>query len=277
MNKQVSAIAAALLLALPLVCQASPRDDQREFREYYMKRFPGVPLGEFTNGVYAIDADSRAAWKSIEEFPPYQEQLLAGEKLFNTPFANGRTYAGCFRNGGRGIRQNYPWFDPKSGEIKTLEMEINECREKNGEQPLDYKKGDMAAISAWMASTSNGKKLDIKIPKDPRAIAWYEKGKQFFNEKRGQLNLSCADCHMRNAGNRIRADLLGPALGHPAHFPAYRTTWGELGTLHWRYAGCNEQVRAKPFAPQSAEYRALEYFQSYMSNGVPVSTPSSRK
>lgn len=277
MNKLAMTAVAAMIGFLPVIGHATPEQDLKAFREFYMKRFPGVPLDEFKNGVYAIDQDARSSWEAIEEFPPYDDQLKKGEQLFKTPFANGKTYGSCFKHGGIGIRQNYPYFDPKSGEIKTLEMEINECREKNGEQPLDYKKGDMAAISAYMASTSNGKKFNIKVTRDPRSIAWYEKGKSLFYSKRGQLNMACANCHVDNAGKRIRSETLGPALGHPAHFPVYRLKWGELGTLHWRYMGCQKQIRAKPFKPQSPEFRALEYFESYMSNGISINAPSSRK
>jgi sulfur-oxidizing protein SoxA len=262
---------------LPLAAQATPAEDLKSFREYFMRRFPGVPLDEYKNGVYAINADARSSWEAIEEFPPYEDELAKGEELFNTPFANGATYASCFPNGGIGIRQNYPYFDAESGEVKTLEGDINACRTKNGEKPLKWKKGAIAEISAYMASTSNGKKLNVKVPNDPRALAAYERGKQHFYAKRGQLNLSCANCHRDNSGNRIRADILSPALGHPTHFPVYRLKWGSLGTLHRRYGGCNKQVRAKPFKAQSDEYKALEYFHTYMSNGISVNAPSSRK
>lgn len=273
----LTATAVALFAGLPLAAQATPADDLKSFREYFMKRFPGVPLDEYKNGVYAINADARSSWEAIEEFPPYEDELMKGEELFNTAFANGKTYASCFPNGGKGIRQNYPYFDSASGEIKTLEGEINECRTKNGEKALKWQKGDIADISAYMASTANGKKLNVKIANDPRALAAYDRGKQHFYAKRGQLNLSCANCHQDNAGNRIRGDILSPALGHPTHFPVYRLKWGSLGTLHRRYGGCNKQVRAKPFKPQSDEYKALEYFHTYMSNGISVNAPSSRK
>ncbi len=52
---------------------------------------------------------------------------------------------------------------------------------------------------------------------------------------------------------------------------------GGIGTTHRRYGGCNKQVRAKPFKAQSAEYRALEYFHTYMSNGLIVNGPGARK
>ncbi len=269
--------AVGLIASLPLAAQATPAEDLKSFREHYMKRFPGVPLEEYKNGVYAINADARSSWEAIEEFPPYEDELMRGEELFNTPFANGKTYASCFPNGGKGIRQNYPYFDTKSGQVKTLEQEINECRSNNGEKPLGWKKGDIAAISAYMASTSNGKKLNVKIPNDPRALAAYQRGKQHFYAKRGQLNLSCANCHYDNAGRMVRADTLSPALGHPTHFPVYRLKWNGLGTIQRRYGGCNQQVRAKDFPAQSDEYKALEYFHTYMSNGISVNAPSSRK
>lgn len=273
-----TAAALALLAGAPLAAQAStPKQDLKEFREYFMKRFPGVTLNEFGNGVYAIDPDARSAWEQMEEFPPYDDELQKGEKLFKTPFANGKTYASCFPNGGKGIRQNYPYFDAKSGDLVTLEGAINECRVKNGEKPLKWKKGDIADISAYMAYTSRGKPLNIKVPNDPRALAWYERGKRHFYMKRGQLNMSCANCHKDNAGNRIRADVLSPALGHTSHFPVYRLKWGALGTIDRRYGGCNEQVRAKAFPAQSDEYKALEYFETYMSNGVAVNGPGLRK
>ncbi|RMG59396.1 MAG: sulfur oxidation c-type cytochrome SoxA, partial [Gammaproteobacteria bacterium] len=198
-------------------------------------------------------------------------------QLFNTPFKNGKTYASCFKNGGKGIRQYYPYYDPKTKQVKTLEQEINECRVKNGEKPLKWKKGALAQISAYMAYTSRGKPLSVKVPNDPDALAWYERGKHHYYAKRGQLNMACADCHMYNSGNRIRANLLSPSLGHPTGFPVYRAKWGNLGTLHRRFGGCNKQVRAKPFKAQSDEYKALEYFLTYMSNGLPVNAPSYRE
>jgi len=267
----------AIATATPLLSSASPEDDLKAFRGYFMERFPNVPLEEFANGVYAIDAASREQWEAIEEFPPYEIAIEEGEEIFNTPFKNGKTFASCFRNGGIGIKSDYPYFDTKSGKVKTLELEINECLENNGEKPLGFEKGKLASLSAYMAYTTRGQIIDIKIPHDQRALDAYSKGKQFYYARRGQLNMACAHCHVDNAGNKIRADLLSPALGHVSHFPVYRSKWGGLGTLHRRFGGCNKQVRAKPFKPQSEEYRDLEYFLSYMSNGIPWNGPGARK
>jgi sulfur-oxidizing protein SoxA len=277
MKNILAALSLATLLAVSYVASATPQQDLEEFQSFYKERFPNTPFEDFANGVYSIDAASREQWEEIEEFAPYELNISKGQVLFNSPFANGKTYASCFENGGIGIRQNYPYFDTDRGEVITLELAINECRQANGEKPLKWKKGHIADISAYMASTSTGNVFDIKIPDDPRALAAYERGKKHFYQKRGQLNMACADCHKFYSGNMIRADLLSPALGHLTHFPVYRSKWGGLGTTHRRYGGCNKQVRAKPFPAQSEEYRALEYFHTYMSNGLAVNGPGARK
>jgi len=277
MKKLLTSVSIALLLALPLTTMATPQQDLESFQDYYKKRFPGTPFDDFINGVYSIDPASRSQWEEIEEFPPYELSISRGQELFNKPFANGKTYASCFTSGGIGIRQNYPYFDTTRGEVITLELSINECRKANGEKPLKWGKGPIADISAYMAYTSRGNVFNIKIPDDPRAVAAYERGKKHFYQKRGQLNMACADCHKFYAGNMVRADLLSPALGHLSHFPVYRSKWGGMGTTHRRYGGCNKQVRAKPYKSQSAEYRALEYFHTYMSNGLVVNGPGARK
>jgi sulfur-oxidizing protein SoxA len=277
MKKILATLSLAILIAVPFTGSASPDQDLKDFKKYYMDRFPNTPFDDFINGVYSIDAASRAQWEEIEEFPPYELNISKGEALFNKPFANGKTYASCFENGGMGIRQNYPYFDTDRGEVITLELAINECRDANGEKRLKWKKGPIADISAYMAYTSRGEVFDIQIPDDPRALAAYERSKKHFYQKRGQLNMACADCHKFYAGNMVRADLLSPALGHLTHFPVYRSKWGGIGTTHRRYGGCNKQVRAKPYPAQSEEYRALEYFHTYMSNGLAVNGPGARK
>lgn len=272
-----AALVAAATVAAAAAGTSTPEVDLESFREYFAKRFSDTPFQEYGNGVYAIDAASREQWEAIEDFPPYELNVDAGKALFETRFANGKSYADCFENGGIGIRQNYPHYDTERGEVVTLELAINECRVANGEEPLRYKKGPIADISSYMAYTSRGNRFETEVPDDPGAREWYERGKRQFYAKRGQLNLACADCHVYNAGNRVRADLLSPALGQVTHFPVYRSKWGGIGTLHRRYAGCHEQVRAKPFKAQSEEYRALEYFHTFMSKGLEANGPGARK
>lgn len=284
MNKFVTALSALVIVTAPVATIASPDSDLKEFRSYFAKKFPDVPMNDFINGVYAVDKPSREQWEAFEEFPSYEIYIEKGEELFKKKFANGKSFANCFPNYKKGVRQHYPKFDTASGEVVTLEGDINKCLSDNGEKPYKLKKGNITYVSAYLASMSRGNKFDIKVPNDSRALAAYTDGKKHFYSKRGQLNMSCADCHYHYAGSMIRADILSPALGQPTGFPVYRNKWAGdstsgdgMGTLHRRYGGCNSQVRAKPFSAQSDEYKALEYFHTYMSNGLEVNGPSQRK
>lgn len=277
MRRLIVAMTATLMAFGGLAIQASPESDRAAFEKYFTDRFKNTPKDDFVNGVYSIDAASREQWVEIEEFPPYELSIDAGKAEFEKPFANGKSYADCFENDGA-VRGQYPYWDADRKEVITMELAINECREANGEEPLKYSKGKMADISAYMSFISRGQTIDVVVPEgDSDALAAYERGKEFYYRKRGQLNFSCFDCHGGGSGNLVRADKLSPALGHASHWPVYRSKWGSMGTLHRRFGGCNRQVRAASFKSQSQIYRELEYFLTYMSNGLAFNGPGARK
>ena len=279
MNKTIATLAAAGLvcsLTAPFAA-ASPKEDQEAFQRYFTERFPNVPLNDFKNGSYAIDPAGRENWEAIEEFPPYEPAIENGKEMWDTPFANGKTYADCFPDG-PALGAKFPHWDKERGMVMTLPLAINECREANGEKPLKYQKGPIAELLAYIAMESRGQITNVVIPEDdPRALEAYEKGKHFYFARRGQFNFSCASCHMGNSGTTLRTEILSPALGHTTHWPVYRAEWGEMGTLHRRFSGCNEQVRAKAFEAQGEEYRNLEFFYTYMNNGQELNVPGARK
>jgi sulfur-oxidizing protein SoxA len=273
------ALPAALLLEMQTLSaqeSSTPASDMNAFQAYFRKRFPKVETADFANGPYAVDADMRKQWEDIMQFPPYDFAVDEGKTAFETPFANGKTYADCFDDRGIGIRQNFPYFDVKAGEVVTLDLAINRCRVANGEKPLPYQVGMMASLTAYMSETSRGKAFDIKIPDDPRAHAAYDDGKKYFYTRRGQLGFSCSSCHVGSSGQRLRGDILAPALGILASFPIYRSDWGSMGTIDRRFTSCSSQMRSQPLPPQDVSYRNLEYFLSYMSNGVPIAGPGTR-
>ncbi len=278
MNKSISILAGTISFALFLISLigiAGPQEDTAKFQQYFFNRFPNVPKSEFINGSYAIDKIGRENWEAIEEFPPYELLVDIGKELWETPFANGKTYTSCFPEG-PAQRKNYPYWDNKRNMVVTMELAINDCRIANGEKPLKYGKGQLAQISAYMSFASRGQTIKVPLPNSPKALAAYEDGKQFWLQRRGQLNFSCANCHAQNAGRRLRSNILSPAIGHATSFPVYRSKWGNLGTLHRRFSGCNAQVRAKPFKLQGEKYRNLEYFLTIMANGLTFNGPSSR-
>jgi L-cysteine S-thiosulfotransferase len=279
MHKAFS-LASILVLALLVPALAddkpNPATDQKAFQNYFIEKFPKVKYEDFVNGPYSMDEGLHKQWEEKEQFPPYEFAVETGKEMFATPFKNGKTYADCFANKGVGVRQNYPTFDEKEGKVITLELALNRCREANGEAPYNYLKDEMASLTAYMAFTSRGKTMDIKIPNDPRALEAYENGKRYFYTRRGQLNFSCATCHVQSPGEHIRAEVLAPALGIMNAMPIYRSEWSGMGTTSRRFLTCNSQTRAVPLEPQSDEYRDLEYYLSYVSNGLPISGPGAR-
>jgi len=267
----------ALICALAsLSAAADPEADRLALRNFYANRFPQVPLEAHKDGVYAIDADAREQWLEIEEFPPYEIAVDEGNELFHTPFANGNGYPDCFSNDGA-VKSRYPYFDEQRAKVVTLELAINDCRAANDEALLDYGGAEITSLTAYMAYVSRGQIIAVDAPSSAAAQAAYEAGKRFYTTRRGQLNFACSSCHIQLAGNRLRAERLSASLGHVTHWPVYRFKWEAMGGLHKRFAECNAQVGAEPFAEQSDEYRNLEYFLSYMSNGLELNGPASRK
>ena len=268
---------ATLGLGIALGVSAGPVEDQAAFQKYYESRFPNTPTADFANGVYSILPEAREQWESIEEFPPYEIAIENGEKLYHSKFANGKSLADCFGPEGA-VRGQYPLWDKERGMVVTMERAVNECREANGEKPYGWKKGKIADVTAYMSYNSRGQEVKVDIPSDdPRALAAYEEGKEHFYTKRGQLNFACADCHMLTAGNLYRADTTSPAFGHATSWPVFRSKWQSMGTLHRRFAGCHNNIRANPYKAQGAEYSNLEYFVTYMSNGLDFNGPAARK
>jgi sulfur-oxidizing protein SoxA len=259
----------------------SVQKDVREFQAFFTKAFPNIPLTAYNDGQYVMpDAHAqRSSWTAQMEFPPYELDLDAARALWKAPLRSGKTYAACFK--GKPPAHKYPYFDEARKEIRTVELDIIECREANGEQPYPNAAGrEMALLVLAFREQFNGKKMAVDV-ETPGAIEAYNTGKRLYWTKRGQLNFACANCHVGNANKRLRGELLGAGLGQTTGFPAYRTknlntAIGPWNTVHRRYQGCDDQFRAAPFPAQHPVYRALEFYQAVNNTGIPVKVPSLR-
>ncbi len=256
-------------------------DDIAAFQGYFKQQNPEVALEEYKDGVNALPqyAHRRANWEILMEFPPYELEMETAREEWSTPFANGKTFDDCFSD--KPPANEYPYYDAAANDIRTIEGDINACLEANGEKPIkNLWYGKIARLVAAFKEQFNGEKMAIEVSPDG-AREWYEKGKEFYWTRRGQLHFSCSDCHVHSVGKNLRGDVLSAGLGQTTGFPVYRTEWAiadkPWGTVHRRYSGCLKQVRAKPFKPQSAEYKALEFYQAVMNTGVPLQVPSQRQ
>jgi sulfur-oxidizing protein SoxA len=253
---------------------AGPAEDRAAFREFFEKRFSNIPIDAHVDGAYALDAKKREQWLSMEDFPPYEFAVDDGQLLFEEPFADGSSYADCFADDGA-VKHLYPQYDAGRETVVTLELAINDCRLAAGEEALAYKNQALIQLTAYMAFASRDKLIAIDVP--PEAEPAYNAGKQYYYSRRGQLNFACSHCHMQISGQKLRAETLSASIGQVSHWPTYRLKWQEVGPLHRRFARCNQQVGAESLPFQSETYKNLEYFMSYMSNGMPINGPATRK
>ncbi len=273
--------------AISTPAAASPADDLKQFRDYFKKKFPTVKFDSYANGLYALPGQEeyKASWDAYNEFPPYELGLGNGKKVWDTPFKNGKTFASCFKNGGKNIAQNYPYWDDKTQKVRTAEMDLMDCAKNNGAE-LPFLKADLdkdlnarvqlAELTAHFYSLSKGQRISIDLSK-PGAVKAYEDGKKFWWARRGQLNFACSNCHMDLADKNFGGNQpLSAALGHTTAWPAQRLEWGRLETIHWRYVTCNSQVRAKPQKHGSEAYNTLQFYETYMSSGLPLTAPAMR-
>lgn len=173
----------------------------------------------------------------------------------------------------KGVRAVYPRWNEAAGEVRTLAMQVNDCRTtRMGAEPWKYEGGDMASMEALISVASRGMPVDVAID-GPVAETW-AKGKDIYYTRYGQLELSCANCHEQNFDNMIRADHL--SQGQINGFPAYRLKNAKLNTVHDRFKGCIRDTRAETFKPGSPEFVALELYVASRGNGLSVEGPSVR-
>lgn len=172
-----------------------------------------------------------------------------------------------------GVKPVYPQWNEEAGEVFTLQMAVNDCRENRmGAEPWAVDKGGSLPMEALLSSVSRGMPMNVAI--DGPAHETWEFGREIYYTRFGQLNLSCASCHEENYGNMIRADHL--SQGQINGFPAYRLKNTKLNGAHSRFKGCIRDTRAETFKPGSDEFIALELYVSSRSNGLSVEGPSVR-
>ena len=105
-------------------------------------------------------------------------------------------------------------------------------------------------------------------------LHFFERGKELYYQRVGQLDMSCSNCHEDNYGVMIRADHL--SQGQINGFPTYRLKNAKLNSAHARFKGCMKNIRATPYKEGGDEFKALELYLAARGNGLSVETPSVR-
>jgi sulfur-oxidizing protein SoxA len=172
-----------------------------------------------------------------------------------------------------GLRAVTPRVDAKSGKLMNIEGYVNDCRTtRMGAEAWGDRSEPMTDMIALISLQSRGQPMNVAI--DGAAAPFFEKGKEIYYSRFGQLELSCASCHEENYGNYIRSDHL--SQGQTNGFPVYRLKDAKLTTPQGRFVGCVRDTRAETFKSGSDEFNALELYVASRGNGLAVEGVSVR-
>ena len=173
----------------------------------------------------------------------------------------------------RGMATRYPAFDTRLGKPLTLAGRINQCRQRHtGQAALAAEDETLLELETFVARQSRG--LPIALPSDARLAPAQAQGQALWQQRLGQLQLSCAQCHDQQAGRRLGGSTIPQA--HPTGYPLYRLEWQGMGSLQRRLRGCMAGVRAEPFADGADEWTALELWLRQRAAGMLLETPAVR-
>lgn len=277
----MGAVFGLALAAGTVALKADPVDDTLEIDGKPMVTRTAAPEGhpfdEVLSGWLFREAETRDLERDSFENPG----MLAaeeGEQIWNTVEGTaGKSCASCHGDAAesmKGVAANYPKWDADAKRPINIELQINKCREENmGAEPYAFDKGGQKPLTVYIKHQSLGEPVSVDLSQGDLQ-SWWEKGKEVYYTRTGQLNLSCASCHEVNMGKMIRADHL--SQGQVNGFPTYRLKSG-LTSLHNRFRGCIRDTRGAQPKAFSDELMALEVYVTWRGTGLSVETPAVRQ
>ena len=281
MKKHLALPASVALICLaPLLVSAEPDDDNLIINgEIQIVTETAAPEHlEWVDTIYSgwrFRTDETQALQ-IDDFDnPAMLTVDAAIDMFNTvDGSEGKSCASCHSGPEdfAGLTASMPKVI--DGKLVVIEDILNQHRaDAMGAEPWKWSGQEMQGMVALIGLQSRGMPVNVAIDGD--AAPFWERGKEIYYTRYGQLELSCANCHEDNYGNMIRADHL--SQGQINGFPAYRLKQARLISKHNRFRGCIRDTRAETFAEGSDEFRALELYVASRGNGLSVETPAVRQ
>jgi sulfur-oxidizing protein SoxA len=235
-----------------------------------------IPLSERKSGYEFMGRETRAM-QDDDTTNPGMLWVLDGETLWTRKEgAAGKSCADCHgdaRTSMKGVAARYPAFDAARGRPIDLEQRINVCRtERQNATPLPFESKDLLALAAYVGRQSRG--MPIEIADDERTKPFLQAGRDMFHLRQGQLNLSCAQCHDDNWGQKLAGAPI--PQGQPTGYPLYRLEWQALGSLQRRLRNCLFGMRTISYPFGAPEYVDLELYLMWRARGMKLETPAVR-
>ena len=199
-----------------------------------------------------------------------------GQSLWNKPEgAAAQSCASCHGEISRmrGVAARYPTYSSAQKKVVNLSQQINFCRATQQRvAPWLSEHESLLGLEAAVAKESRG--LPIKPVEQPQLKQAQKRGEALFNQRVGQVDLSCNDCHNLLAGKKLGGNTI--PQGHATGYPIYRLEWQSVGSLQLRLRGCMTAVRAEPYAFGANELVDLEAFLARRSAGMIIESPAVR-
>ncbi len=255
--RRLRVLPAAALLAIGIVHPAYGADTRQSGAAYMSESTRAMQADDTQNPAMLWVADGAALW-----------QAGAGPSE--------RSCASCHQDATvsmRGVAARYPAFDNHSKLPLNLGQRIDQCRAvRQGAPAFKAESRELLALEAYLALQSRG--MPVTPPADARLKPATRRGERLFSQRIGQLNLSCAQCHVANAGKRLAASLI--PQGHANAYPIYRLEWQDMGSLQRRLRNCMSGVRAEVPAYGARELVELELYLAARAKGMPLESPGVR-
>ena len=223
-----------------------------------------VALADDRRSGYDFMSRDTQAMQDDDTSNPAMLWVLDGEQLWK---AGSPSCASCHADM-KGVAARYPAVN--SGRLLNLDQRINLCRtEKQHAAPFAYESKELLSLSAYIALQSRG--MPIAVKADQRFI---DAGRALYEQRQGQLNMSCAQCHDQEQGKRLGGSVIPQA--HPTGYPIYRLEWQTLGSLERRLRNCLIGIRADAYVYGSPELVELELYLMARARGMKMDAPGVR-
>jgi len=230
-----------------------------------------VPL---KSGIEFSGAEVRAL-QNDEFANPGMLWVERGRAMWAQPAgAENRSCASCHGDvaGMKGAATRYPKIE--GGGLINLEGRIQQCRQtRQNAMPFQYESDDLLGLTALVRMQSRGMSPDVSV--DGPAKVYFERGRDRYNRRVGQMNLACSNCHQDNWGKKLGPETVSQGHGNP--YPAYRLEWQAMGSLHRRFRSCLSGVRASLLPFGATELLELELYLAWRSGSLPIETPGVRR
>lgn len=168
----------------------------------------------------------------------------------------------------------------KKERVITLESQINTCRSTrvktqgaNASTPYALESEPLLSLASYLAFSSRGMTQEIAA-NITQTVSW-QRARAMFFAVQGKLDFSCAACHDKIAGKRVRTQAI--SQGHGVGFPAYRIEWQTVGSLNRRLRACFFGMEADVPAASDPILPALELYLAWRASGLPIEAPALRR